>query len=267
MIKGIYDTFELTTEEKVLWITLNRPDRLNALTFEVYRQLGELMGELKGDPDIHAVVITGRGQGFCSGGDVHDIIGKLFARDMRGVLEFTRMTGLLVERMRTLDKPIIAAINGMTAGAGSVIALASDFRILSNRARFAFLFVKVGLAGCDMGAAYLLPKVVGLGRATELLMLGDTIDAQTADRYGLAYKVVDESELEASARALATRLANGPTLALSVTKEMLNNESEMDLHSAIEAEAQAQALLLMGKDHHEFYDSFCEKRPAAWTGR
>jgi enoyl-CoA hydratase/carnithine racemase len=262
-----YDTFEQSLEDGVLWVTLNRPDRLNALTFGVYHQLGELMGELKGDPEVRVVVIQGKPPAFCSGGDVHDIIGQLFQQDMRGVLEFTRMTGRLVERMRTLDKPIIASIGGIAAGAGSVIALASDFRVLSEKARFAFLFTKVGLAGADMGAAYLLPKLVGLGRATELLLLGDTIDAPTADRYGLAYKVVPEAELEPTVRALATRLANGPLLALSITKEMLNNEDTMDLHSAIEAEAQAQALLLMGKDHREFYDAFVAKRQPVWSGR
>ena len=186
---------------------------------------------------------------------------------MRGVLEFTRMTGLLVERMRTLDKPIIAAVNGTAAGAGAVIALASDFRVLSRRAQFAFLFTKVGLAGADMGAAFLLPKIVGLGRATELLLLGDTIDAQTAYRCGLAYEVVDEAEFEPAVRRLAERLASGPSLALSMTKEMLNNEFGMDLHSAIEAEAQAQALLLMGKDHRAFYEAFCQKQAPVWTGR
>lgn len=266
MIRG-YDAFDLDQQDGILWITLNRPERLNALTFEVYRQLGALMGELRGDPQVKVVVITGHAPAFCSGGDVHDIIGRLFEQDMRGVLEFTRMTGLLVERMRTLDKPLIAAVNGMAAGAGAVIALACDFRVLSEKARFAFLFTKVGLTGADMGCAYLLPKVVGLGRATELLMLGDTIDAATADRYGLAYKVVPEAELEPTVRALATRLATGPSLALSLTKEMLNNESGMDLHSAIEAEAQAQALLLMGKDHREFYEAFVAKRQPVWSGR
>lgn len=262
-----YDAFKIQRDDGSLWITLNRPERLNALTFEVYQQLGELMGELRRDPDVRVVVITGCSPAFCSGGDVQDIIGQLLQRDMRGVLEFTRMTGLLVERMRTLDKPIIAAVNGMAAGAGAVIALASDFRVLSRSARFAFLFTNVGLAGADMGAAHLLPKVVGLGRATELLMLGDTINAETAERYGLAYRVVDDDQLEPTVRELASRLVSGPTLALSMTKKMLNNESYMDLHSAIEAEAQAQALLLMSKDHREFYEAFREKRTPVWSGR
>lgn len=262
-----YESFETTASEGVLWITLNRPDRLNAITFQVYRDLAALMGDLQDEDEIHVVVITGEGKAFCSGGDVHEIIGELLKRDMRGVLEFTRMTGLLTERMRSLDKPIIAAVNGMAAGAGTVIALASDFRILARSARFAFLFTKVGLTGGDMGAAYLLPKVVGLGRATELLFLGDPIDADTADRYGLAYKVVDDDQLRPAVEALASRLAAGPSLAYGMTKRLLNNEAPMDLRSAIEAEAEAQALLLMGKDHREFYEAFCAKRQPVWSGR
>ena len=262
-----YDAFETTQRDGVLRITLNRPDKLNAITFDVYRQLGELMGALQDEPDVRVVVIIGQGKAFCSGGDVHDIIGQLLQRDMRGVLEFTRMTGLLTERMRMLDKPIIAAVNGMAAGAGTVIALASDFRILARSARFAFLFTKVGLTGGDMGAAYLLPKVVGFGRATELLLLGDTIDADTADRYGLAYRVVDDDQLERTVQQLASRLSAGPSLAYGMTKRLLNNESSMDLRSAIETEAEAQALLLMGKDHREFYEAFCAKRQPVWSSR
>lgn len=264
---GPYDAFQVERQDGTLWITLDRPERLNALTFETYRQLGALMGELRGTPEVAVVVISGRPPAFCSGGDVHDIIGQLLQRGMGEILEFTRMTGLLVERMRRLDKPIIAAVNGIAAGAGAVIALACDFRVLSEKASFAFLFTKVGLAGADMGAAYLLPRVVGLGRATELLMLGDTIDAHTAERYGLAYQVVPEAQLEAAVRALASRLASGPGLALSMTKEMLNNEAGMDLHAALEAEAQAQALLLMGQDHREFYHAFRERRAPVWSGR
>lgn len=262
-----YDAFLYDVQEGIATVTLNRPDRLNAITFDAYSQLRDLAADLRGDDGVKVLVITGKGRGFCSGGDVEDIIGKLFERDMRGVLEFTRMTGAVVKNLRRLDKPVISAINGIAAGAGAVIALASDFRILSERAKFAFLFTKVGLTGGDMGVAYLLPRVVGLGRATELLMLGDTIDAQTADRYGLAHKVVPEGDLEAATSELAQRLANGPTLAYSMTKEMLNNELSMDLEAAIENEATGQALLLMGKDHREFYNSFVEKRPVRWSGR
>jgi enoyl-CoA hydratase/carnithine racemase len=186
---------------------------------------------------------------------------------MKGHLEFTRMTGAVVQNMRMLDKPIIAALNGMTAGAGSVIALAADLRIASEKARFAFLFTKVGLTGADMGAGYLLPRVVGMGRAFELLLLGDTIDASTAERYGLVNRVVPHAELLPKAHEWATRLAQGPTYAISMTKHMLNHELSMDLVTAIEAEAQAQALMLMGEDHRRFYEAFKVKEKPQFTGR
>ena len=240
----------------VATITLNRPEVMNALTFEVYAQLRDLFASLRTDDTVRAVILTGTGDSFCSGGDVHKIIGELFQRDMRGHLEFTRMTGAVVHNMRLLDKPIIAALNGMTAGAGAVLALASDLRIASERARFAFLFTKVGLTGADMGAGYLLPRIVGLGRASELLLLGDTIDVATAERYGLVNRIVAHEELLPATHQWAKRLADGPTLAISMTKHMLNHELSMDLASAIEAEAQAQALLLMGEDHRKFYEGF-----------
>ncbi|HEU5382010.1 MAG TPA: enoyl-CoA hydratase family protein [Ktedonobacteraceae bacterium] len=250
-----YD-FLYEVSEGVATLTLNRPEVMNALTFEVYAQLRDLFGELRRDDAVRSVILTGSGDNFCSGGDVHDIIGELLKRDMREHLEFTRMTGAVVQNMRQLDKPIIAALNGMTAGAGAVLALAADLRLASDRARFAFLFTKVGLTGADMGAGYLLPKVVGSGRASELLLLGDTIDAATAERYGLVNRVVPHDDLLPLARQWAARLANGPTLAISMTKQMLNHEQNMDLASAIEAEAQAQALLLMGDAHREFYEKF-----------
>src|SRR5437660_6298310 len=250
-----YD-FLYSVNDGVATLTFNRPEVMNALTFEVYGQLRDLFEALRYDKAVRVVVLTGAGDNFCSGGDVHQIIGELLKRDMKGHLEFTRMTGAVVQNMRLLDKPIIAALNGMTAGAGSVLALASDMRIASDRARFAFLFTKVGLTGADMGAGYLLPKIVGMGRAAELLLLGDTIDATTAERYGLVNRVVPHDELASVVRQLAVRLANGPTLAISMTKQMLNNELNMDLASAIEAEAQAQALLLMGDAHREFYEKF-----------
>lgn len=250
-----YD-FLYEVSEGVAALTLNRPEVMNALTFEVYAQLRDLFGELRRDDAVRSVILTGSGDNFCSGGDVHDIIGELLKRDMREHLEFTRMTGAVVQNMRQLDKPIIAALNGMTAGAGAVLALAADLRLASDRARFAFLFTKVGLTGADMGAGYLLPKVVGSGRASELLLLGDTIDAATAERYGLVNRVVPHDDLLPLARQWAARLANGPTLAISMTKQMLNHEQNMDLASAIEAEAQAQALLLMGDAHREFYEKF-----------
>jgi enoyl-CoA hydratase/carnithine racemase len=255
-----YD-FLYDVHDGVAMVTFNRPEVLNALTFAVYAQLRDLFAALRSDETVKVVVLTGAGEGFCSGGDVHQIIGALLQRDMREHLEFTRMTGAVVQNMRLLDKPIIAALNGTTAGAGAVIALASDLRIASERAQFAFLFTKVGLTGADMGAGYLLPRVVGLGRAFELLLLGDTIDAATAERYGLVNRVVPHAELLLIAQEWATRLAQGPTLALAMTKRMLNDELHMDLVSAIEAEAQAQALMLMGEDHRQFYEAFRARHP------
>lgn len=248
-------------------LTFNRPEVLNALTFEVYAQLRDLFETLRYDDAVKVVVLTGAGDGFCSGGDVHGIIGELLKRDLKAHLDFTRMTGAVVQHMRELDKPILAALNGMTAGAGSVLALASDLRIASERARFAFLFSRVGLTGADMGAGYLLPRVVGLGRAFELLLLGDTIDASTAERYGLVNRVVPHEDLLPKAYEWAERLARGPTLALAMTKRMLTHELSMDLASAIEAEAQAQALMLLGDDHRLFYEAFTQKRKPAFTGR
>jgi enoyl-CoA hydratase/carnithine racemase len=261
-----YD-FLYEVQDGVATLTFNRPEVLNALTFEVYAQLRSLFDDLRYDESIKVVVLTGAGDAFCSGGDVHEIIGELLKRDTKGHIEFTRMTGAVVQHMRLLDKPIIAALNGMVAGAGSVLALASDLRIASERARFAFLFTKVGLTGADMGAGYLLPRIVGMGRAFELLLFGDTIDAATAERYGLVNRVVPHDELLATARNWAERLATGPTLAISMTKRMLNNEMAMDLVSAIEAEAQAQALMLMGDDHRIFYEAFSAKEKPHWTGR
>jgi enoyl-CoA hydratase/carnithine racemase len=251
----------------VATVTFNRPEVLNALTFDVYAQLRDLFEGQRYDDGVKVVVLTGAGEGFCSGGDVQEIIGELLKRDLKGHLEFTRMTGAVVQHMRLLDKPVIAALNGMTAGAGSVLALAADLRIASERARFAFLFTRVGLTGADMGAGFLLPRIVGLGRAFELLLLGDTLDAATAERYGLVNRVVAHAELLPQAYDWARRLAEGPTLALSMTKRMLNNELSMDLVAAIEAEAQAQALLLLGADHRIFYEAFTAKQKPTFTGR
>ncbi|MFL5702942.1 MAG: enoyl-CoA hydratase family protein [Ktedonobacteraceae bacterium] len=261
-----YD-FLYEVNEGIATLTFNRPEVMNALTFEVYAQLRDLFEVLRYDEQVRAVVLTGTGDNFCSGGDVHEIIGELLKRDMKGHLEFTRMTGAVVQNMRLLDKPIIAALNGMTAGAGAVLALASDLRIASEKARFAFLFTKVGLTGADMGAGYLLPRVVGMGRAFELLLLGDTIDAGTAERYGLVNRVVKHDDLLASAHNWAGRLAKGPTFAISMTKHMINRELNMDLVAAIEAEAQAQALLLMGEDHRLFYEAFKAKEKPRFVGK
>jgi len=262
-----YRSFDYEVRDGVATVAFTRPDKLNSLTFETYGELERLTWACQTDDAVRVLVLTGRGKGFCSGGDVHEIIGELQKRDVKGMLEFTRMTGAVVRNLRLLEKPVVAAINGIAAGAGSVLALASDFRIMADTARFAFLFTRVGLTGADMGAAFLLPRVVGFGRATELLMLGDTIDAATAERYGLTYKVVPAERLAEETAALARRLADGPTQALGMTKRMLNNEWGMDLVSAIEAEAQAQALLLLAEDHKEFYRAFTEKRPPRFTGR
>jgi enoyl-CoA hydratase/carnithine racemase len=259
--------FGYAVEDGIATLTFNRPDVLNALTLDIYAQVRDLLEELRYDDAVKVLVITGEGRGFCSGGDVHEIIGALLERDMRAHLEFTRMTGALIGNMRLLDKPIIAAVNGTAAGAGAVIALAADLCIASEQSKFAFLFTKVGLTGADMGAAYLLPRVVGQRRALELLMFGDVIDAATAGQYGIANRVVPPDELLPTAYEWARRLADGPSLALSMTKRMVNNEWNMDLASALEAEAQAQALLMMGEDHRIFYEAFKEKAQPKFTGR
>jgi enoyl-CoA hydratase/carnithine racemase len=261
-----YD-FLYGVQDGVATLTFNRPEVRNALTFEIYAQLRDLLEALRYDDAVKVLVLTGEGKGFCSGGDVEEIIGQLLKRDVKEHLDFTRMTGAVVQNMRLLDKPIIAAINGIAAGAGSAIALASDIRIASEQARFAFLFSKVGLTGADMGVGYLLPRLVGQGRALELLLYGDTIVAATADKYGLVNRVVPHEVLMSTAQEWATRLAQGPTLALSMTKRMVNNEWNMDLVTAIEAEAQAQALLLMGTDHRLFYEAFKQKQTPKFTGR
>ena len=259
--------FRIEREGAVHTITLDRPDKLNALTFEIYRKLTDHFYELRFDEDVRAVIITGEGKGFCGGGDVDDIIGQLLKRDLKDTLSFTRMTGELIENMRRMDRPIIAAINGPAAGAGAVIALASDLRVVSERAKFHFLFSKVGLTGADMGAAWLLPRVVGLGRASEWLYLGDGIDAPTALAAGLANRVVPPAEVLPCARELAQRIAEGPTQAHGMTKRMLNNEAHMDLAAAIESEALAQALLLRADDHRAFYEAHTRGEKPNFTGR
>ena len=244
-----------------------RPQTLGSLTFKVYRDLTDLMYQLRFDDTVKVVVIEGEGRGFCSGGDVHEIIGDLFERDVKGLLEFTRMTGELIVNMRQLEKPIIASVNGIAAGAGAVIALASDFRILAKEATIAFLFQKVGLTAADMGAVFLLPKVVGLARATEYLMLGDKITSEEALKTGLANTVVELADLEQTTMALAERLAGSASLALGITKRLINNEWLMDIATAIEQEATAQALMMQTRDHKEFYEAFKEKRQPKFEGR
>src|SRR6266571_4964117 len=253
-------TFLYEQRDGVATITLNRPERLNALTFESYRELIDTFAALRDEKDVRAVVITGAGRAFCSGGDVHDIIAELFKRNMEGLLEFTRMTCDLIRNMRALPKPVIASLNGTTAGAGACIALASDIRIASEEAKIAFLFVKVGLSGADMGAAYLLPRMVGLAKATELLYTGDFISAAEAERIGLYNRVVKPAELEQTTVDLAERLARGPAFALAKTKEMLNREMHMNLNAALESEAQAQAICMQHPDYREAYEAFVAKR-------
>ena len=253
-------SFLYEQRDGIATITLNRPDRLNALTFEVYRELIDTFAALREEIEVRVVVITGAGRAFCSGGDVHDIIGELLNRDMEGLLEFTRMTCDLIRAMRGLPKPVIASLNGTTAGAGACIALASDIRIASETAKIAFLFVKVGLAGTDMGASYLLPRAVGLAKATELLFTGDFISAAEAERIGLHNRVVPAEQLAEVTREFAERLAQGPRFGLAKTKEMLNRELEMDLETALECEAQAQAICMQHPDYREAYEAFVEKR-------
>jgi len=243
-------------------ITLNRPERLNAITFEVYRELTDAFAALRDEKEVRVVVITGAGRAFCSGGDVRDIIGELQERDAEGLLEFTRLTCELVRNMRLLPKPVIASLNGTTAGAGSCIALASDIRIAAEEAKIAFIFVKVGLAGTDMGATYLLPRMVGLAKATELLMTGDFISAQEAERIGLYNRVVPRDQLETVTLEFAEKLARGPALGLAKTKEMLNREMHMGFESGLEAEAVAQALCMQHPDFKEAHAAFIEKREA-----
>jgi len=261
-----YD-FLYSVERGVATITLNRPEVLNALTLEIYAQLRDLFEALRADESVKVVVVTGAGRAFCSGGDVHKIIGAVLERDMRGHLEFCRMTGQVVRNMRLLPKPIIAAVNGVAAGAGAVLALACDLRVMAEGAKFAFLFTRVGLTGADMGAAYLLPRAVGAARAMELLLLGDDLDAAAAERMGLVNRVVPAHRVLPTALEWASRLARGPSLALGMTKRLVNDEWNMDLIASLESEAQAQALMMMGDDHRAFYEAFTEKRAPEFTGR
>lgn len=243
-------------------ITLDRPERINALTFAIYAELRDTFRALKdGLPEVRAVVIRGEGpRGFCSGGDVQDIIGELFARDMRGLLEFTRMTGALVHAIKTCRPPVVAALHGVCCGAGAVIALACDVRVAAPDTRIAYLFPKVGLSGADMGAAWLLPRVIGHGRASELLLTGAFVDAARAEHIGLVNRVSEDAWAEAD--TFATTLAKGPAFAHAMTKRMLEYEAHVDFGTGIEAEAQAQAICMQHPDFREAYDAWVEKREA-----
>jgi enoyl-CoA hydratase/carnithine racemase len=244
----------------VATLTLNRPERLNALTFEVYAELRDTFRALDTEPGVRAIVLTGAGRGFCSGGDVEDIIGALFGRDRAGLLEFTTMTCDLILAIRRCRRPVIAALNGTVAGAGAVIAAACDFRIAAESAKIAFLFVRVGLSGADMGASWLLPRLVGLGHATELLMTGDFMDARRAHEIGLYTRVVPQERVLAEARTLAEKLARGPSPALAVTKRALDEEAHLDLEAALRYEARVQAELMEDPNYREAYEAFRAKR-------
>lgn len=259
--------FDYSVDDGVATVTLNRPAKLNALTFDVYADLRDLVTELPQRGDARVLIITGQGKGFCSGGDVEEIIGPLTEMETAELLEFTRMTGGLVKALRECPVPVIAAINGVAAGAGSVIALASDLRLMAESASFAFLFTRVGLAGADMGSAYLLPRIVGLGRATELLLLGDKLSAERAYQMGLANEVLPDGELVSRAHALARRIADGPAFAFSTTKSLLTRELDMSLGASIELEAITQALLMQSEDFLEFYEAWSEGRSPEWRGR
>lgn len=257
----------LTRDAGVATVTLDRPEKLNALTFEAYADLRDLLAELARDGSVRALVLGGEGRGFCSGGDVDEIIGATLAMDTRQLLDFNRMTGQVVRALRECPFPVVAAVHGVAAGAGAVLALAADFRVADPSARFAFLFTRVGLSGGDMGAAYLLPRVVGLGHATRLLMLGEPVRAPEAERIGLLSELVEAGRAGEAATALARRLADGPALALAQTKALLTAELDMPLAAAVEMDAATQALLMNGDDYAEFHAAFTEKRPPKWQGR
>ena len=241
-------------------ITLNRPDRLNALTFEVYRELAATFRALDAEPGVRAIVITGRGRAFCTGGDVEDIIGALLGKPIEDLLAFTKITCELILSIRECRRPVVAALNGTVAGAGAVIAAACDFRVASTTAKIAFLFTRVGLTGADMGAGWLLPRLVGEAHARRLLMLGDFISAAEALSIGLYTSVFDAEQAASEAKALAVRLAKGPSFALGVTKRALNREAALDLRTALDNEAELQAICMQGRNFTEAHRAFLEKR-------
>lgn len=267
-MSGRWQHFDYEEAGGVGTVTFTRPERLNSLTFEVYADIRDLAAELKGRMDeVRALVFRGTGRGFCSGGDVDAIIGELLGMDTRGVYDFARMTGACVRNLREMPQPVIAAVNGVAAGAGAVLAAASDFRVLAETASFRFLFTSVGLSGGDMGICWMLPRLVGFGRATEILMLGDRIDAESALRMGLATRVVPDAELDAAVADLVARLKAVAPWGLAMTKEMLNRAASTDYASAVEMEAWTQTLLMTASDFREFHTAFTEKRGPNFTGR
>jgi enoyl-CoA hydratase/carnithine racemase len=258
--------FNWRMDGAVAVITLARPDRKNPLTFESYAELRDTFRDLVYADDVHAVVFASNGGNFCSGGDVHDIIGPLVAMDMKGLLSFTRMTGDLVKAMIHCGKPIIAAIDGVCVGAGAIVAMASDIRFGTANAKTAFLFTRVGLAGCDMGACAMLPRIIGQGRAAELLYSGRTMSADEGLAWGFFNRLVDAGTLEDDAVAFAQRLANGPVFAHGITKTQINQEWSMSLDQAIESEAQAQAICMQTKDFERAYKAFVAKEKPVFGG-
>lgn len=258
--------FRFELDRGVGIITLDRPQRLNALTFEIYQELGDFFPALDRDTNVRSILLRGEGRAFCSGGDVNDIIAELFKRDMKGLVEFTRVTGNLIANIRRVRRPVVAAIHGVAVGAGAVMAAACDIRFFAEGARIGFIFPQVGLSGADMGATYLLPRIVGLGRASELLFTGDIIGAEEAYRIGLANRVLPADQLQTEALTFARKLAAGPAFAHAMTKQMLESEAQMPLATAIEAEAQAQAICMAHPDFRTAYDANIAKRAPQFEG-
>jgi enoyl-CoA hydratase/carnithine racemase len=262
----VTEGFRLEVADRVATLTLDRPEKKNPLTFELYARLREWFGEVGGDPEIRAIVLTGAGGNFCSGGDVHEIIGPLIGRSMPELLEFTRMTGAVVDGMRSCPQPIVAAVDGVCAGAGAILAMASDIRLASPAAKTAFLFTRVGLAGCDMGACAILPRIIGQGRAAELLLTGRSMSAEEGERCGFYSRLVAAGELLAEAQSVASQLAHGPTFAHAMTKTMLLKEWAMGVGEAIEAEAQAQAICMQTNDFERAYRAFAARERPIFEG-
>jgi enoyl-CoA hydratase/carnithine racemase len=253
-------------QEGVATVTLNRPERKNPLTFDSYAELRDLFGQLKYATDVHAVVVTGAGGNFCSGGDVHEIIGPLVKLKAPELLMFTRMTGDLVKAMRACPQPVVAAIDGVCAGAGAIVAMASDLRLGTARSKTAFLFNRVGLAGCDMGACAMLPRIIGQGRASELLYTGRSLGGEEGERWGFFNRLCTPEALVTEAQALARQLVEGPTFANGITKTMLHQEWAMTIEQAIESEAQAQALCMLTQDFTRAYEAFVAKQKPKFEG-
>jgi len=258
--------FQLSVAGKVATVTLNRPEKKNPLTFESYRELTDFFLAAQKDEEVKAIVVTGAGGNFSSGGDVFEIIGPLVAMDTKDLLKFTRMTGELVKTMRACPQPVVAAIDGICAGAGAIIAMASDLRLGTAETKIAFLFNRVGLAGCDMGACAMLPRIIGQGRAAELLYTGRVLKGEEAERWGFLNRLIARESVLAEAQALAVELADGPTFANAMTKRMLEMEWAMSVESAIEAEAVAQALCMQTEDFSRAYHAFAEKRKPVFEG-